>query len=213
MASQTTFAMQLKKKKNNTNYYKPSKMEKKIIDLAKAVKPIDPAALLSFIEVETGGRGFDQATGKIIIQFEPVWFKRKAPFAPSGKWSLNKVERQAAEWAAFNDAFAKNPDAAMQATSIGLGQIMGFHYKRLGYDSVGSMWDDAKTGIEAQFDQILKFITTDPSLCIAITRNDWDKVATIYNGKNYKELARKIPREPYNISLEKAYHKYQITNI
>jgi len=33
-------------------------------------------------------------------------------------------------------------------------------------------------------------------------------IATIYNGAKYKELAAKIGREPYNISLEKAYLKY-----
>jgi len=29
--------------------------------------------------VESGGKGFDPKTGKIIIQFEPRWFKRKSP--------------------------------------------------------------------------------------------------------------------------------------
>jgi len=55
------------------------------------------ADLAAVLEVESGGKGFAD-DGKIIIQFEPAWFKRKAPFTPSGKWSLNKVERQAAEW-------------------------------------------------------------------------------------------------------------------
>ena len=88
---------------------------------------IEPAMFLAFIEVESGGKGFDDATGKIIIQFEPVWFKRKAPYAPSGAWSVNKVDVQAKEWIAFNDAFKINPTAAMESTSIGLPQIMGFH--------------------------------------------------------------------------------------
>ena len=79
--------------------------------------------------VESGGLGFDKVTNKIIIQFEPVWFKRKSPYTPSGKWSLNKVERQAKEWEAFNDAFAKNPNAAMEATSVGMMQVMGFHWQ------------------------------------------------------------------------------------
>ncbi|HCN48796.1 MAG TPA: hypothetical protein DIT10_06845 [Chryseobacterium sp.] len=37
----------------------------------------------------------------------------------------------------FNDAFAKDKDAAMKSTSIGLPQILGIHYKRLGFASVG----------------------------------------------------------------------------
>lgn len=181
-------------------------MDKKIVD--EVIKSgFDSAVLLSFIEVETGGKGFDSLTGKIIIQFEPAWFKKKAPYAPSGLWSLNKVERQAEEWKAFNDAFRKNPNAAMESTSIGLGQIMGFHYARLGYKTVGEMWDDAKKGIDRQVYQLLKFIQTDQRLVIALKEKNWHVVASIYNGAGYKTLAEKIGREPYNISLEKAYKR------
>lgn len=184
-------------------------MDKTIIDYSKSQQYVDPAALLAFIDVETGGRGFDSKTGKLIIQFEPAWFRKKAPFAPSGKWSVNGVERQSAEWIAFNDAFRKDPNAAMESTSIGLGQIMGFHYKRLGFDSVGDMWDDAKKGIENQLHQILQFIKTDIGLYYAIEHKDWDTVAKLYNGAGYKKLAKKLGREPYDASMAKAYHKYK----
>jgi len=170
--------------------------------------PFEKAALMAFIEVETGGEGFDSETGKIMIQFEPAWFRKKAPYAPSGKWSLNKVERQEKEWIAFNDAFAKNPNAAMESTSIGLGQIMGFNYKKLGFESVGAMWDDAKTGLEAQIIQIVKFITGTPNLLKAIKTHNWHLCAVYYNGAGYKELAKKYGRTPYNISLANAYLKY-----
>lgn len=183
-------------------------MDEKIIQLAKSVAVIEPACLLAFIEVETGGRGFDPSTGKIMIQFEPVWFRRQAPYAPSGKWSYNKVEVQKKEWEAFSDAFSKDPDAAMKSASIGLGQIMGFHWERLGYNSVGEMWDEAKQGLSQQFDQIVRFIITDSKLMRALKSKDWDSVARIYNGEGYKEMAKKIPREPYDISLAKAYQKY-----
>lgn len=186
-------------------------MDKKIIELAKKQDAVEPAALLAFISVETGGQGFNPATGKIIIQFEPVHFRKKAPFAPSGKWSVNKVDVQSKEWEAFNDAFAKNADAAMQSTSIGIGQIMGFHFARLGYKTVGAMWDDAKKGIENQFNQLLKFIKTDTQLWYAIEAKNWDTVAKLYNGAKYKELAKRIGREPYDISLAKAYQIFKTT--
>ena len=38
---------------------------------------IEPAMFLAFIEVESGGKGFDDLTGKILIQFEPSWFRKK----------------------------------------------------------------------------------------------------------------------------------------
>lgn len=169
---------------------------------------IEYAAMMAFIEVESSGRAFDPATGKIMIQFEPTWFRRKAPGAPAGVWSQNKVERQEREWIAFNDAFKINPDAAMESTSIGLGQVMGFHYRRLGYSTVGAMWDDAKKGIDRQIWQMAKFIETDSRLISALRTKNWHLVATYYNGSGYRELAARIGREPYDVSMRKAYEKY-----
>ena len=186
-------------------------MEKEVLSAIKTQSNnfnFDKNVIVSFISCESGGKGFDEETGKILIQFEPASFKKKAPYAPSGLWSVNKVERQRAEWKAFNDAFAKNPTAAMESTSIGLGQIMGFHWKRLGYKSVGEMWDDAKKGIDRQIWQICQFILTDPQLQDAINSRNFDKIAFIYNGTKYKELAKKYGRVPYNIEMKNTFIKY-----
>ncbi|QIL41033.1 N-acetylmuramidase family protein [Pedobacter sp. HDW13] len=182
--------------------------KKQISDVAAGIG-VDYASLMAFMSVESGGIGFDTATGKIIIQFEPAWFKKKAPYAPSGLWSVNKVEKQSKEWLAFNDAYYKNADAAMESTSIGIGQIMGFHFKRLGYKTVGAMWEHARTGELAQLEQMAKFIATDSRLLNALMVKNWHLVAVYYNGGGYKELAEKYNREPYNISMEKAYLKYK----
>lgn len=170
---------------------------------------VEAEALAAFIEVESGGRGFDEVTGKIIIQFEPAWFRKKAPYAPSGAWSLNGVERQTKEWIAFNDAYSIGPIAAMESTSIGLGQVMGFNWKRLGYMSVGEMWDDAKEGEDRQIFQMTEYIRTDATLMGALKRKDWHTVAVRYNGAGYMKIAEKYGREPYNISMKKAYNKYE----
>ena len=186
-------------------------MTKELINIIKAKAQeygFDKAMLLSFVATETGGQGFDSVTGKITIQFEPAWFKKQAPYAPSGLWSLNEVERQAEEWKAFNDAFAKNPDAAMKSTSIGLGQIMGFHYALLGYKTVGEMWDDAKKGLVNQVDQICKFIANTPKLKVAIVSRNFSDIASIYNGAGFRELAKKLNRVPYDITLANNYKIY-----
>ena len=140
------------------------------------------------VAVESGGLGFSKETGKIIIQFEPSWFKRKSPYTPSGKWSLNKVEKQAEEWKAFNDAFLKNPNAAMESTSIGLMQVMGFHYKLLGFKTVGEMWDYAKESEVNQLRLGLMFIKTNKKMYNAIVTGDWDTFAYFYNGEQYKKF-------------------------
>ena len=164
---------------------------------------IEAEALAAFIEVESGGRGFDPATGKIVIQFEPKYFFERTKVMIS-----NSVGRQSTEWEAFNEAFSINPNAAMESTSIGLGQVMGAHWKRLGYKSVGEMWDDAKECEDRQIYQMAEFIRTDSVLMDALKRKDWHTVAVRYNGVGYIRLAKRLNREPYNISMRKAYFKY-----
>jgi len=159
------------------------------------------AQLKAVDSVESGGQGFDKITGKIIIQFEPVWFKRKSPYTPSGKWSLNGVERQKEEWIAFNDAFAKDANAAMESTSIGRMQVMGFHWKTLGFSSVGEMWDYAKVNEANQIRLGLRFIKSNTKMYKALQKNDWNTFAYYYNGSGYKKYN-------YQIRLAREYSKF-----
>lgn len=171
-----------------------------IIDLAKKYG-ISYASLKAVIEVESGGIGF-ASDGKIIIQFEPSWFKRKSPYTPSGKWSQNGVERQSKEWIAFNDAFSKNPNAAMESTSIGLMQVMGFHYSLLGFKTVGAMWDFAKVSEANQLELGLKFIKSNTKMYNALKKNDFNIFAYYYNGSAYKKFN-------YHTRMQTAYNKYK----
>ena len=121
----------------------------------------------------------------------------------SGLWASNKVDTQAREWEAFNDAFKRNPTAAMESCSIGRMQVMGEHLKRLGFKSVGGMWDFAKKSEKNQLWLGLKFIQTDTALFLALLRKDWKTVAYRYNGKNYWILG-------YDKKLAKADKKHSL---
>lgn len=149
------------------------------------------AMVKSIADVEGQGYGFDPATGKILIQFEPGWFKRQChewrEHAQGHTWINNKVENQREEWKAFNDAFYIDADAAMESTSIGMMQVMGFHWKELGFDSVGAMWDYAKESEENQLHLALKFCKSVPPLDRAIKAKDCIKTAYYYNGEQYKK--------------------------
>lgn len=154
--------------------------------------------LRKVIAVESGGFGFDKSNGKIIIQFEPSWFKRLFPRWAnfSGVWATNKVEKQDAEWKAFNDAYSKNPNAAMESTSIGLPQIMGFHWKKLGFSSVGMFWDFMKVSEQNQLKMMVAFIKLNTKMYKALQNSDWEMFAYYYNGSqwrkfNYAERLRK----------------------
>lgn len=166
--------------------------------------------MMAIIEVETPGNGFDSKTGKILIQFEPSWFRKHEPYAPSGAWSVNKVDVQSKEWIAFNNAFSIDKESAMKSTSIGLPQIMGFHYERLGYKTVGDMWDDFKKGEYQQILALFRFVLTDAKLLKAVREKNFHMIAYIYNGEKYKEMAVKWGREPYDISLRKSTEKWAL---
>ena len=54
---------------------------------------LEYASLMAFIEVESSGQGFGK-DGRLIIQFEPSWFRRLYSNPSFGKWSRNGVEGQ-----------------------------------------------------------------------------------------------------------------------
>lgn len=149
-------------------------------------------ALKSIIQVESGQHGFSDTTGRIIIQFEPSWFKRECKDWQKDTvhvtWESNKVGDQTQEWQAFNNAFAENANAAMESASIGMMQLMGFHYAEIGFKTVGAMWDDAKIGEANQILQAVKWIKTVPQLDNALKAKDWATVAYYYNGEDYKQF-------------------------
>lgn len=156
------------------------------------------AALKAVIMVEGSGKGFDPASGKILIQFEPHWFRRLSSNKTPGSWEQNRVEKQSAEWVAFNDAFSKDADAAMQSTSWGMMQVMGFHHKALGFDTVGAMVDFAKVSEANQVELGVKFINHSKQLAPALKAKDWKTFAHYYNGPNYKV-------NNYDVRLQSAY--------
>lgn len=90
-------------------------------------------------------------------------------------------------------------EAALMSISMGAGQVMGFHYKRLGYTNVEDMWQAAHS-ISGQINMMLRFLDTDPSLRVAIEAEDVKTIAKLYNGPAYaknnydKDLTRYIAR-------------------
>jgi len=138
------------------------------------------SSIKAFVEVESSGSGFDSETGKIKIQFEPSWFKKFTKIIIN-----NGVENQEKEWKAFNIAFAKNPDKAMQSTSWGSMQVMGFNYATLGFKTVGEFVDFMKESEQNQVWAGLAFIRANKALFRALSIKDWATVAKLYNGPLY----------------------------
>ena len=184
-------------------------MQKKLTDaqilhLAK-INGYEYAALKAVIEVESNGNGF-ASEGRLTIQFETSWFKRTAKdwrkHEQQMMWVNNGVENQTNEYKAFTSAFKFSPAAAMKATSIGLMQVMGFHYALLGFKTVGEMWDYAKVSEANQVDLGIRFIKSNKKLDNALKNKDWATFAFYYNGSEYRKYN-------YDKRLQLAYKKYQ----
>src|SRR5262245_24944614 len=106
---------------------------------AAALLGCDVAAIQAVAEVESGGRINCKA-----FLFEPHWFSRltnhqydaKYPSTSYPRWDRHRYPKGlAARQAQFGRACFLDRDAAHQATSWGLFQIMGFHYAKCGYES------------------------------------------------------------------------------
>jgi hypothetical protein len=151
--------------------------------------------LKTVVIVEASGAGFDSRTGLIKIQFEPHWFFR---FARTK--IINGVENQTLEYKAYNEAYGIDKEAAMRATSWGLGQIMGFNHKRAGYNTVADMVDAFRMGEYYQVRGMLKFIAFDRVMFGALKNRNWATFAKLYNGPNFKKLG-------YDVKMAETYNR------
>lgn len=162
------------------------------IDAAKALKCSD-AAIRAVAMVESGGRpGFDD-NGRLLIRFEGHIFRKHTggkfdASHPHLSYPYSRRFNKPRKYDAFNEAFALDPNAAMMATSYGMFQPMGFNHDEMGYDTVGEMLDDFKTGERAQLDAFVRIIKKwglDDELRRA-RLEDFAVFAKRYNGADYK---------------------------
>lgn len=98
-------------------------------------------------------------------------------------------------------------EAAYQSMSIGIGQLMGFHYKKVGEASAESMFETAKEGLDAQLSQFCAFLENDKGgkMIQALKQRDLPKFVHYYNGcdpNSKKEALRKKNRDYVNKILE-----------
>lgn len=159
----------------------------------------DIAAIKAVSEVESGGDGFlEEGVPKIL--FERHWMYRKldeyslstalmlaeehlphivnkTPGGYCGSWG---------EHTRFNEAYGYNHEAAIESTSWGRFQIMGFHFDHLGYSSAEEFRIEMSKSENTQLKAFVKFIKADNRLWSAIRKKDWKKFAYAYNGPNYE---------------------------
>lgn len=169
-------------------------------DLAAAAQPfgLTVAHVGALVDVEASGQGQDPATGLPVIRYEGHQFRAKTggvfdAFHPSisFKYADRKKYPQPAEqakrWPVLEKAVALVPGAALQATSWGLGQVMGFNFAACGFTDVWSFVVAMGSGERAQVSAMLAFLKS-KGLLQHLKDKRWDRLAAGYNGPSYKDF-------------------------
>lgn len=174
---------------------------------------MDAAGLLAIISVESGGKVFANIDGKLepLIRFEGHYFHRLLPKAKRNiavtrglanrrAGHIKNSRFQKYRWKFLKKCIALDRDAALQSTSWGVGQVMGSHWRWLGYASVDAMISEVRKGVGGQTELIVRFIKK-AKLARFIDDQDWAGFARSYNGPGYK-------RNKYDVKMAKAYGRY-----
>ena len=183
-------------------------------DLVKAAGQLEVslASVYAINEVESQGQGF-LPNGKAKILFERHVFRERLEAAGH---DIGKLEAQypnlvnataggyaggTAEWQRLALARQIDETAALESASWGAFQIMGYHWQRLGYESVQTFVAAMSESEGQQLEAFVRFILADTVLHSALKARKWAKVAELYNGSGYK-------RNLYDIKLARAYERH-----
>lgn len=176
---------------------------------------IEYAGLKAVVEVEASGKGFIGDVPKIL--YEPHIMHRlltkknyitirnnlmKAhPNLCYPRWGTYKYGAESIQHKRLEVASQFNRDTALESCSWGLGQVMGFHWKSLGYESLQAFINDMYESEAKQLEAMIRFIKVN-GLLLALKNKDWVKFARGYNGSGYA-------KNKYHIKLANAYDKYK----
>lgn len=174
---------------------------------------IAPAVLLAIIEIESGGRVLARVGGRDepLIRWEGHYFDRLcAPalreraralsLASPRAGAIANPPGQAARWALFERAERIDRVAARSSVSWGVGQVMGAHWRWLGYASVDALVAAARSGLAGQLALMLRYIDK-AGLVPALQAEDWERFARGYNGPAYA-------RNAYHTRLASAFRRH-----
>lgn len=144
-------------------------------------------------EVEAMNSGF-LASGRVVILFEAHVFSRLTrhrhdashPSISSTKWNRALYRGGEGEYPRLELALQLNPEAALQATSWGAFQIMGFNAVKAGFANAHHMAFAMQEKEQRHLDAFVGFIRSE-GLADALVRSDFDAFARRYNGPRYAE--------------------------
>ena len=174
---------------------KPKLGRADIIIAAKSLG-VEVATLKAVIDVEAKSSGFD-SEGRPTILFErhKMWKYLGEANYFTKRQQLNDLfpDVCSSSTGSYNTrpqyeklaiAESLHWDAAHMSASWGLGQVMGFNWKSLGYPSLRSFINDMYDSESKQLDAMCRYIKVN-YLVDELQRHDWAGFAKGYNGEDY----------------------------
>src|SRR5262249_40204644 len=178
----------------------PDKITRAVTAAARA-NNIEHAALLALVEVETGGKCFEEDGRTPAFLYERHVAYREAkrrgvlgPFIRAGltapKWNRATQYRDqrtsAQRLELMRRAKAIDADVALRSASHRLGQIMGNLAERLGFADAADMVAHMTGSLDGQIDCLIRELNA-THLVAPLNAHEWAHVARIYNGAGYAE--------------------------
>ena len=187
-----------------------------IIDAANA-NGIQPAALLAIVEVETGGKTFEQdgRTPQFLYERHVAWREAKrfgdnvlTAFRRAGlaipHWARSTQYRDertsALRLALIDRAKQLSQEVACRSASWGLGQTMGNLAEELGFPHATAMVEHQTGSVPGQIDCMVRELKH-TNLVHSLNEHDWRRVARVYNGPGYAA-------NQYDVKLRDAFTRW-----
>ena len=192
------------------------KLTKELIAQVAVANDIEPAALWAVKSIESGyGDGF-YSDGRPIILFEGHIFymfllkryntteiqklMKQHPTIIYQNWTKKFYKGGIKECDRLQEAAEIDREAALQSTSWGIFQIMGFNYKQCGCRTIQAFVNKMYKSNESQLQLAVNFLKSNGYLEL-LAKHDWAGFAKKYNGPGYK-------KNRYDEKLRKAYEEY-----
>ncbi len=195
---------------------KESEMSKKLttaqIENQAKLLGVETAALRAVIEVECKGSGFNADNTPVILFERHVMRQRLIANGQAKTVDLMMVKRPdlcskstggyglySAQHGRLNAAAQYHRASALESASWGIGQVMGYHWKALGYSSLQAFINAMYKDEASQLDAMCRYIQVN-GLVNALKNKDWKAFARGYNGIAYANNS-------YDVKLANAYKK------
>ena len=176
---------------------------------------VEAAVLMAVCDVESGGAVLAMVDGRPepLIRFEGHYFHRLLPgsrrdeavsagLASPVAGGIANPRSQVKRWRLLARAMAFGRDAALQSVSWGIGQVMGVHWRWLGYGSIDHFVSEVRRDGAGQVEAMGRFIDK-AGLAEALRRRDFAAFARAYNGPAFRKFR-------YDDRMEQAFRRYQV---